>query len=246
MQCKTIPRPWTFWLLVVQCVLLAITPLLIVAYRLEFLRLNLGFLGVAALIMTVAILGVFALLVWIFATMFKRAHLKPGSGWATILALFPLAISLSIVGGGGFSMAPIHDISTDTQNPPLFLSAVIERKQTDNSLEYNFKSLPAQQQKAYPDIAPLTLTLSPEAAFAKAHKLIEDNGWTLTGESHKNGHLEAVYQSLIFAFKDDIVIRIRPASGGSIIDMRSSSRVGISDLGANAKRIRTFLQALAR
>lgn len=244
MQTESVSRPWTYWLFVVQCTILLLIPILIVAYRLGALDLKAGFLGSAGLIMLMAALGVLGLLVWLFAMVFKKPNLKSGSVWTGVLGLLPLAISLSIVGAGAFGVPPIHDISTDTKNPPLFLSALLDRAETDNSVEYDFDALPEQQRKAYPDVSPLILSISPKAAFAKARQQIIDNGWVLTEEIEKDGHLEATYQSAVFGFKDDVVVRIRPAASGSMIDMRSSSRVGLSDLGANAKRIRAFLADL--
>ena len=65
-------------------------------------------------------------------------------------------------------------------------------------------------------------------------------GWEIIAQDEQAGTLEAVDTTTIMGFKDDIVIRISREGDSSIIDLRSVSRVGVSDLGANAKRIRAF------
>ena len=107
------------------------------------------------------------------------------------------------------------------------------------------------QQTAYPDIAPAVLPLKPDKAFDQALEAAREMGWTIVDASVQDGRIEATDTTRWFRFKDDIVIRIRPALDGSgtalqasVIDVRSVSRVGKSDLGTNARRIRNYLEAL--
>ena len=69
-------------------------------------------------------------------------------------------------------------------------------------------------------------------------------GWTIVASDLDAGRIEASQQSRWFRFTDDIVIRVVGAEAGSRIDMRSTSRQGLSDYGVNAARIRDYMSAL--
>jgi uncharacterized protein (DUF1499 family) len=101
-----------------------------------------------------------------------------------------------------------------------------------------------QQKAAYPDLVSLILPLPPQAAFAKAVAAAEAMGWEVVGRDAAAGRIEAVDTTKWFGFKDDIAIRVTAADGGSRIDVRSKSRLGRSDLGTNARRIRAYLRTL--
>jgi uncharacterized protein (DUF1499 family) len=144
----------------------------------------------------------------------------------------------------GRKLPPIHDITTDTDQPPAFVAVLPLRKDDPNTVEYGGTELAAQQKKGYPDLAPATLSMPPRAAFELALSLARASGWDIVAAAPEDNRIEATATTDWFGFKDDVVIRIRPADGGSRIDMRSVSRVGRSDLGANARRIREFLRQL--
>lgn len=239
-------RPWTFWLFALQCVCLALVPLLIIAYRAEAVALKPGFLGSALLLLVVLALGVLAAMVWLWALVSKRPALKSSSQWAVVLGLLPLVFVVSTVGLKAFTVPPIHDITTDMQNPPLFVSALVERSEGDNAIEYNKEKLPAMQAEAYPEVRTVFIPKAKAEVYARAKSLIENRGWALQWEDEPSGHVEALVESKVFGFKDDVVLRLKAeGAGGTQVDMRSASRVGISDLGANAKRIQAFMAELA-
>jgi uncharacterized protein (DUF1499 family) len=96
------------------------------------------------------------------------------------------------------------------------------------------------QREAYPDLQTIGLDLPPAEALARSRQVAEELGWEVVEVDEAEGRLEATFTSRLFRFVDDIVVRIRPSPGGSMVDLRSTSRVGESDLGANAARIRTF------
>ncbi len=145
----------------------------------------------------------------------------------------------------GRNLPPIHDITTDTADPPRFVAVLPLRKDAPNSAEYGGAKLAALQQQAYPDLAPAVLELSPRAAFDLALNVARASGWEIVAAAPEDNRIEATATTLLFGFKDDIVIRITPAGSGSRIDVRSVSRVGRSDLGTNAERIREFLRRLS-
>lgn len=132
---------------------------------------------------------------------------------------------------------PINDISTDLQDPPLFWDM-------PNPMDHPGETVAGQQRAAYPDIAPLVLESDPEKVHALALELARERRWEIVADVPEDGRIEAVVSSFLYGFKDEIVIRIQANGDGSVVDMRSRSRVGRIDRGVNAKRIRAFLSAL--
>ena len=140
---------------------------------------------------------------------------------------------------------PIHDITTDTQDPPEFVAVLPQRTGAANPAAYGGDSVAVLQRQAYPDIRPLHLAVPPNMAFARALATARAMGWEIVAADTSAGRIEATATTRWFGFKDDVVIRIRPEAEGSRVDVRSVSRVGKSDLGTNAARVRSFLARLA-
>jgi hypothetical protein len=142
------------------------------------------------------------------------------------------------------SLPYIHDISTDTVNPPEFVAAAKLRKPTDHPVTYDGKEVADLQQKAYPDLVTLTTKAPGEKVFEGAKAAIASMGMQVADADPAHGRIEANQTSLLYGFTDDMVVRIATVADGTKVDVRSKSRVGRSDLGQNAKRIRTFLLKL--
>jgi uncharacterized protein (DUF1499 family) len=140
---------------------------------------------------------------------------------------------------------PIHDISTDTDHPPAFVAVLPLRKEAPNSADYGGPDIAAQQRAAYADLKPLVLNVPPDQAFGKALAAARGMGWDIIEVNPSEGRIEATDTTFWFGFKDDVVIRIAAADQGSRIDVRSVSRVGKSDVGTNAKRIRGYIDRLS-
>jgi uncharacterized protein (DUF1499 family) len=138
----------------------------------------------------------------------------------------------------------IHDITTDTDDPPVFVEIVARRAGAANPPEYDGPDVAAKQRSAYPDIRPLHLDDPPARAFERALAAARAMGWEIVGADAATGRIEATATTRWFGFKDDVVIRVRAEGQGSKIDVRSKSRVGRSDLGKNASRIRDYLESL--
>ena len=136
--------------------------------------------------------------------------------------------------------APIHNISTDTANPPEFLVLDETRAGARNPLEYGGAEQAEAQAAAYPDIAPLETDLSSDAAYKRALDVAQSMGWEIVAADEGNLRFEATARTSVFYFADDVVIVVTPQDDGSRVDMRSVSRVGRSDQGVNAARIRAF------
>ncbi len=147
------------------------------------------------------------------------------------------------------SVPPIHDITTDTRNPPQFLPDVLALRAAAhavNSTVYGGAKIAALQEKAYPDIQPMMFKLPAAKVFAGALRAAKAMGWTLDSEHPGRGIIEASSRTFWFGFTDDVVIRIESEPQGSRLDIRSESRIGKSDIGRNAGRILRFRARLYR
>jgi uncharacterized protein (DUF1499 family) len=171
---------------------------------------------------------------------------------ALVMAAFGILIGLVVAGipwswmHTAQQVPRIHDITTDTADPPRFSAVLAQRQDAVNPADYGGPVVAAQQRAAYPDIAPVLLPVPPATAFQGALRAANDLGWQIVAANAGERRIEATATTFWFGFKDDIVIRIIPAPGGSRVDVRSVSRVGVSDVGTNAERVRTYLHKLTR
>lgn len=171
-----------------------------------------------------------------------------GARRGLLLALFALVAGLLLVGipwswrAKARSVPPIHDISTDTENPPQFVAVAPLRADAPNPIEYGGPEVAAQQREAYPDIRPLVLELPVGRAFQRALRATREMGWEIVVADSAAGRIEATDQTFWFGFKDDVVIRLTPLQGRTVLDVRSLSRVGGGDVGTNAARVRAYLE----
>jgi len=189
----------------------------------------------------VMFVGAGAALLAIIALSLRRFRAR--SAWiALAVGIVSAAVPLYFLGQAR-SVPPIHDITTDTQNPPQFVAILPLRGAAANPPGYDPK-VGEVQKGAYPHIRPLELAVPPAAAFARALAAAREMEWEVVAAEEKEGRIEAVATTRWFGFKDDVVVRLAPADGGARIDVRSKSRVGRSDVGANAKRIERFLMLL--
>ncbi len=178
--------------------------------------------------------------------MAAKRHYRPGlllGGVGLVSSLLAIGIPWSWLQTAR-SVPPIHDITTDTDNPPQFVAILPLRKNASNPAEYGGPEVAAQQRSGYPDLGPVILPESPETVFERALLVAREMGWEIVDASSREGRVEATDTTFWFGFQDDIVVRITPVEGGSRIDVRSVSQVGKSDVGTNAKRIRKFFQTL--
>ena len=194
--------------------------------------------------------------------------IKPRKGIAIglvglVIPLFGL-IQLGKVKSTVETLPFIHDVSTDTQDVPMFTDIIMkERDQVKgvNPADYIGKMAPARdakgeptqklvsvlQTKAYPDIRSVVVEEPVDTVFNKAQSVAKDMGWDIKTTDRDLGIVEATHTTFWYGFEDDVIIRLRPSEGGgTLVDMRSLSRIGGSDLGKNAERIREFMQAIQK
>lgn len=142
------------------------------------------------------------------------------------------------------SVPYIHDITTDTDDPPLFEAVLPLRAGASNPAGYGGPDLALEQKKGYPDIMPGSLSHSPAETYPRALQAARDMGWEIVASDPRSLRIEATDTTAWFGFKDDVVVRLSPSPAGSRIDVRSVSRVGKSDVGTNARRIKAYLDRL--
>jgi uncharacterized protein (DUF1499 family) len=246
---ETVRKPSISWVVMLGACLAVASALVLLAapvgYRLGMLPLRVAlqtFLrwgaygGIAAAVVSLAGLVV---------TLVRPREARRG----ILLATISLLVGLALVGiPGRFRMGPpkppIHDITTDTQEPPEYVTMLPLRANAPNTTVYGGEKIAAQQREAYPDLQPLILNVPPPRAFDRALAAVREMGWELVAADAADGRIESTDTTFWFGFKDDVVIRVRPADGGSRVDVRSLSRVGGGDAGTNAKRIRAYLDTL--
>jgi len=167
--------------------------------------------------------------------------LRPGG----VVAFIGAAILL-IAARPGMGVPRINDYTTDLADPPAFAKAASLPANAGRDMAYP-PAFKAEQGTCCADLHPARLSMPPAAAFP--HVLEVATGmpsWTVIASDPTTGMIEAVVTTTVFGFQDDVAIRVRPADGGSVVDVRSKSRDGKGDLGVNANRIRDFVARLER
>ena len=173
---------------------------------------------------------------------------KRGAGWrnpvALLLSLVMLGVFYTQVIAPARSAPFMHDISTDVDDPPQFRTLAL-RDDYLEMYEGDIEAWRSAHRENYPEMEPVIIEQSPDLVIADARALAEDRGWEIAEYSPEAGRLEATATAGFIRFFDDVVVEVTPiADGSSRVDMRSISRVGGSDLGYNAARIRAFLADL--
>ncbi|ABC63379.1 DUF1499 domain-containing protein [Erythrobacter litoralis] len=169
----------------------------------------------------------------------------PAAGKAVTALVIGVAAfgALSLLRSTAADYPFIHDVTTDLDNPPEFAELIVPEDNLRGT--EGVEDWKAQHREGYPDIDGILVAMSPAEVVAKAAELAEERGWTIAATAPEKGRFEAVAYASWIKFEDIVVLRAVPADGGRTrVDMRSVSRVGQSDLGENAKRIREFLAAL--
>jgi len=156
-----------------------------------------------------------------------------------------LIITLTIIGAGpGIGSPPINDITTDLADPPAFAPASEVPEYADRDMSYPAEFVGVVK-AAYPHLGPLRVAMSRDEAYERALRVAEELGWEIVHRDPEGGSFDARDTSLLFRFVDDVAVRVRGEENEAVIDLRSKSRDGRGDLGANAARIESFVEAFA-
>ena len=198
--------------------------------------------------------GVLAIVAWVVS---RRSGAR--TGWINALALVAAVLFTAYLGNQiatARSVPAIHDAATDLDDLPQFSRLTVRADNLENIPDEGRPELAAMDPEsrwkalhrgAYSDLRPLRLAAPPAEVVRRAEQLARERGWEVANVDGRAGVVEATATTLFFRFKDDVVVRVRPdpaRPGGSVVDMRSISRVGGSDVGVNAARIRDFLRDL--
>ena len=239
------PARWPRWLgngvLGGAVLVLVIGFLALTLARYDLIDKLTGFIGFMSMLIPAAIIAVLSLIALLLA--------RKGKG-STVKALAALVLSgglllgmyMAVIRPGGSAPA-LHDITTNVDNPPQFATLVLR---TDNLIPFdNIEQWRAAHRQGYPDIQPVLINRNPSQVLAQARALAEAKGWTVASVDPQAMQVEATAYAGYLRFRDDVIVKVTPVvDGSSRVDMRSVSRVGLSDLGYNAARIREFLGEL--
>ena len=211
-------------------------------YRWDFWSLGMAF----SLLTYSAYAAIAVFIVSLITLWFKR---KSGTATLTYLAVSLLLTGVAVTTAlywqqRARSVPAIHDITTDLENPPEFYAIKRLRADAPNPAEYAGPETAELQNEAYPGIKPVVISDSLQNVMDEAVKVVKSRDWKIVAVNREVGRIEATETLPWFGFKDDIVIRFTQLSGGTLVDVRSKSRIGRSDVGVNAKRIDRFLNDL--
>ena len=212
------------------------------AYRLGVLSLQNAF----SVLRWAAYIGATGLIVALAAGALARARRSRGRLVLAVLAFIGALTAFAIpfqLQRNARALPPIHDLTTDLENPPAFDAVVPLRVDAPNKLDRS-PQLAEQQRAGYPDLAPMTLPTPMGQTFDRALAAAQKAGWEIVTADKGSGRIEATDTTRWFGFKDDVVVRLTPWGSGTRVDVRSVSRIGRGDIGTNARRIRKYLQML--
>ncbi len=208
--------------------------------------------------MLIGAVGLISLIALILG-LIKSPRIRPvllsvGALLVTFLVFGRLAHMGSVAG----ELPPIHDIQTDWSDPVRFSETVMEMRGPESNPVVDDPVVPELAKARWPDLAgrkvsevqaekyePLQTMIrevSPEVMYTAAYLSMNEMGIELVTEDEENYRLEGTFTSQWFGFKDDVAVRIRARGQGAEMDVRSISRVGLSDLGANVERVHTLLE----
>ncbi|SET30210.1 Protein of unknown function [Nitrosomonas marina] len=214
----------------------------VILHRMETVSFQIALPGLAISAFT-GLIAALSGIVGLFIAMYQRRSALSSLTGSLLGFIVAMPTVFTILAAS--DLPRIHDISTDLNNPPQFTAIPSLRKATDNPLDrLKPDNLAQLQRSGYPDLKPLQLDRPASVVFEQSLQLVKSHGWRIATASADQGKIEATATTPVMAFKDDIVIRVQRNGELTQVDMRSVSRVGVSDLGANAARIHDFLNNL--
>ena len=180
-----------------------------------------------------------------FAAIWRQGLAGLGSAMLGLILGLMLLAYPGYLGYRAIKLPPISDITTDPGNPPRF--DVLARLRPRGRIDYPGGAVAQAQRAAYPDIVPLQESVPLRPVYDIALALVTKRKWHVVDTrppvaGRRDAVIEAVARTPIMGFRDDVVIRVSATADGARVDMRSASRYGLYDFGANAARIRSLLE----
>ena len=234
---------WAKSLLVGAVIAAVLLPVAALGTKFGIWGFQIGFLGLAAS----SVLAVLGVVIGVVAIFVSRKRNMTSDQPSLFVGIGVSALILALMGMQfvqASNVPPIHNISTDVADPPQFSAVVALRGEGSNPLAYDSAEIGPVQQAAYPWVKSLTLASAPGEALTQAVAALEEMGLEIVTTDPVAGIVEATATTFWFGFKDDVVVRVRASGSGSLVDVRSVSRVGVSDIGVNARRIGELLDHL--
>ena len=224
---------------------LAVALLAIIVVRLEFIEIVPGLATFAGAV-GIAVIGMlFAFAA--FIVIWREGH--KGFGYALLACVIGVALIAypAYLGTKAYRLPPLNDVTTDIADPPRFEVIARVRPREANPVAYPGQAAAEMQRTFYPNIAPLQTSSSPTELYEAARAVVTKRKWSILIDrapqtGRREGRIEAVARTAIMGFPDDVVIRIRPIAGGARLDIRSASRYGKHDFGANASRVTALIE----
>lgn len=211
-------------------------------YQAEILGLMNAFLAMRIAL----IVGAVAIVLALIQVVFMRKTISwPVTGIAVLCAAVAVFMPLSMMNKAK-SVPPIHDITTDLVNPPKFVAILALRANAPNPAAYQGEEIASQQRTAYPELQTQEYLQTTEQVFEAALVAVNGMGLEVVTSDKALGLIEAYDTTTWFGFVDDVVIRIQSAEQMTILDARSKSRVGMSDIGKNAERLNDLIAGVAK
>jgi uncharacterized protein (DUF1499 family) len=211
-------------------------------YQAEILGLMNAFLAMRIAL----IVGAVAIILALIQVIFMRKTISwPVTGIAVLCAAVAIFMPLSMMNKAK-SVPPIHDITTDLVNPPKFVAILPLRANASNPAEYQGEEVASQQREAYPELQTQKYQQTAEQVFDAALSTVKSMGLEVVASDKTLGLIEAYDTTTFFGFVDDVVIRIQSDGQMTMLDARSKSRVGISDIGKNAERLNALIAGVAK
>ena len=190
-------------------------------------------------------LGLLLGLIGLLRTLPRQRRGGASQAWGGVLLSAAVLGGWLVLASGGAQAAPIHDVTTDLENPPTFeATAPHDSRGAGFAYPSGGAQVPDLQRQYYPDLDTANLDVAPAEALRRARHTAEDLGWTPIHDDPENGRLEFYDTTALFGFVDYVAVRVRPVDGGAAVDVRSVSQVGLVDRGKNTARIRHYLDEL--
>jgi uncharacterized protein (DUF1499 family) len=192
------------------------------------------------------IVGAVAIVLALVQVIFMRKNISwPMTGIAVLCASVAILMPLSMMNKAK-SVPPIHDITTDLVNPPKFVAILALRADAPNPAAYQGEEIASQQREAYPELQTQKYQQTVEQVFDAALAAVKNMGLEVVNSDKTTGLIEAYDTTTWFGFVDDVVIRIQSSEQMTMLDARSKSRVGMSDIGKNAQRLNALIAGIAK
>lgn len=202
-----------------------------------------GFTTGLAIVSSGIVLATIVLVLGIATLVFAYTRRRTADRMPALIGLAASVVVLALMAPQymSLSLPMTNDVATDRDDPPTFEHLAANREPGANFLDYTEEEARVQAE-GYPDLVGIRAAGDTDEHFEKSVAIARALGWDVVSEDADTGRVEAIATTFWFGFEDDLVIRVRRKDDESVVDLRSASRVGLHDLGANAERVRAFVE----